>query len=136
MSQGASLALGVGIFSMLPIRGIFLFSGFIPYQNKIKTILPGKIKIFILNFIFRGRLDKIVPFEEGTKMFHFLEENSYKVKFFDYQNAGHYNIVSQSYRKAAELFKKNFTSKRRENYKIQLPFIRTKITKTKDLVSF
>lgn len=87
-SQGAAIALAMGLHYPKPLGGILALSGFLPH---IETMLANEASAANFTtpiFMGHGSEDAIVPFARGHEVFVALEKNKYRVNWHSY-SMGH-----------------------------------------------
>ncbi|MHB1947946.1 MAG: alpha/beta hydrolase [Gammaproteobacteria bacterium] len=83
-SQGAAIALAMGLRYPKPLGGILALSGFLPH---IETLLANEASPENFTtpiFLGHGSEDMIVPISRGQDVFNALEKNKYRVSWHSY----------------------------------------------------
>ncbi|WNE40570.1 MAG: Carboxylesterase 2 [Mycoplasmataceae bacterium] len=88
-SQGASLALTVGLTSEYHLAGIIGLSAFLPCRNEIFNWAKAENKINSF-FLYHNRYDNVIPSNIGSKSAQILKEKGYRVEFEDKHNGNHF----------------------------------------------
>lgn len=86
-SQGAMLAMSLGIKMRNSIKGVIALSGYIPnfVQNEYKEQSLQDLHIFLSH----GEQDPVLPFQWGVSSYEFLKERKANISFQSYP-AGHW----------------------------------------------
>ncbi|KAG9290371.1 hypothetical protein G9A89_007102 [Geosiphon pyriformis] len=93
-SQGAALALAIGLTSEYPFAGIFGLSGYIPCRNKILKMGTEANKTIPI-FLAHGDCDQVVPYKLGQYSSKLLKDNGYSVSFKTYQGMSHSSGIEE-----------------------------------------
>src|SRR6185437_5468173 len=88
-SQGASIALAVGLTSDYRLAGIIGLSAFLPCRNKIFSHAKTENKI-IPFFLYHNYLDNVIPVDIGSQSAKLLKEKGYQVDFEDEYSGNHF----------------------------------------------
>ena len=88
-SQGASVALAVGIISNYRLAGIIGLSAFLPCRNEIFSWAKEKNKT-IPFFLYHNYYDDIIPAAIGSQSTQLLKEKGYQVEFEGDYSGNHF----------------------------------------------
>jgi predicted esterase len=87
-SQGAAIAIAVGLMSDYVLGAVISLSGFLPLRKEIFKLTKDQNKA-IPFFLYHNHLDNIVPVRIGAESARLLKTNGYQVEFSDKYSGGH-----------------------------------------------
>jgi predicted esterase len=93
-SQGASVALTVGLVSDCRLVGIIGLSSFLPCRNEIFNLAKEENKK-IPFFLYHNRYDNVIPALVGEQSYQLLKGNGYKVDFAGNYSGDHFFQIEE-----------------------------------------
>jgi predicted esterase len=87
-SQGAAVAIAVGLMTDYPLGAVIGLSSFLPLRKEMFRLVENKNKT-IPFFLYHNRLDNVIPVQIGAESAKILKANGYQVEFSDKYSGGH-----------------------------------------------
>ena len=88
-SQGASVALAVGLTSDFQFAGIIGLSGFLPCRNEIMDDAKSANKSTLF-FLYHNYCDDVIPVDIGSQSAQLIKEKGYQVEFEGEYSGNHF----------------------------------------------